>query len=114
MEKPHNRLLQSGNRFHALNKIPFLSRFGDTIESALSVVASAVFVYYLGLGCIVATGAWLVANKLLHRRHPHPHSTGVDQNIEWLFAFDVHCNAVVSMLALLGGTCDGLSFHYTS
>ena len=76
---------------------------------------SALFLCYLAnLLCLTPRNNWLtiflyfsprfVANKLLHRRSPHPHSaTGNENVVEWAYAFDVHCNAVIPLVALLGG-----------
>lgn len=44
----------------------------------------------------------LVANKVLNRKPPHPHSAGADQ-VEWGYALDVHCNAAFPLIVLLGG-----------
>ncbi|XP_033632484.1 protein unc-50 homolog [Asterias rubens] len=54
-----------------------------------------VFVDCIGVGLLVATVLWLVANKYLR-------VTGTNsQDVEWGFAFDVHLNAFFPVLIIL-------------
>lgn len=45
------------------------------------------------VNAIVATATWAIANRHLRVAVPLPHS--VEQSVEWLFAWDVACNATV-------------------
>lgn len=55
------------------------------------------FAQYLLVGVVVATASWAFANRYLCRHHAH----SVEQEVEWLYAFDVHCNAFFPMFLLL-------------
>jgi len=79
--------------------------FAKSFGRVVPLVISSVLVDYLALGCGIATACFLVANTIIHRRSPHPHSTAADHSIEWGYAFDVHCNAVFPLLLFLGGNC---------
>ena len=45
----------------------------------------------------MATLGWWAANK--HLRVHHSHS--VEQEVEWMYAFDIHCNAYLPLFVLL-------------
>ena len=51
------------------------------------------------LGGLLSTACWALANKYMRSSVPLPHS--VEQEVEWLYAWDVHCNAYVPVLVLL-------------
>ncbi|KAL4513957.1 hypothetical protein Ndes2526B_g07500 [Nannochloris sp. 'desiccata'] len=78
--------------------------FNESISTSFYFTTSCVFIYYLACGFVLATITWNVANKLLHSRSPgyHPNSEHTD-TVDWPFCFDVHCNAMVPLVALLGG-----------
>ena len=42
-----------------------------------------------------------VGNRFLKRKVVHHHTS--EQSVEWLYAFDVHCNSFVPMFMLLYG-----------
>jgi hypothetical protein len=56
----------------------------------LITVLSAVLIDFLGLGLVIATAGWFISNHFL-RKKSQPHQ--VEQHVEWLYAFDVHCNS---------------------
>ncbi|EGC28968.1 hypothetical protein DICPUDRAFT_159511 [Dictyostelium purpureum] len=58
----------------------------------------AVFVDFISLGLVIATLGWWITNKFL-RVSAHNHS--VDQNVEWLYAFDIHCNSFFPLFIFL-------------
>lgn len=62
----------------------------------LWMLAQAMGQFLLG-GALVATAGWWFANK--HLRVHHSHS--VEQEVEWLYAFDIHCNAYFPLFVLL-------------
>ena len=67
--------------------------------------------YYLAGGFALATITWSVANKLLHTRSPAHHMNGEHTAVvDWPFCFDIHCNAMVPLVALLGGMLRRLIF----
>lgn len=53
--------------------------------------------HFLGAGAAIATVGWWFANKYLRVHHSH----SVEQEVEWLYAFDIHCNAFFPFFVLL-------------
>ena len=98
--------------------------FGPGIASCALTILSAVFVDFVGLGMCVATLCWYgnqngckgsyvflcsansfncyryIANNYL-RRDSGGHSHAVEQKVEWLYAFDVHCNSFFPLFIAL-------------
>jgi len=72
--------------------------FGDSISHSILTVLSAVVVDFLLLGFAIATAGWFVANHFL-RKKPQLHQ--VEQHVEWLYAFDVHCNSYFPLFLIL-------------
>lgn len=54
-------------------------------------------VHFVLVGSIVATVCWYVANTFLRVRSFH----GVEQHIEWMYAFDIHCNSFFPLFLVL-------------
>eukprot|EP00741_Cyanophora_paradoxa_P006885 tig00001049_g6660.t1 len=65
--------------------------------SFLRLISWTILVEFIGFGSLVATLTWWLSNSYL--RSPAPHS--VEQHVEWLYAFDVHCNAFFPLFVLL-------------
>jgi len=49
------------------------------------------------VGSVLATATWTLANKYLRVRALH----SVDQEVEWMYAFDIHCNSFFPVFLLL-------------
>nr|BCL66258.1 uncharacterized conserved protein [Volvox reticuliferus] len=73
--------------------------FGNSLKDSVIIVLSAVLVDFLVLGVSVATACWLITNRFLRKRSLHHHQ--VEQNVEWLYAFDVHCNSFFPFFLLM-------------
>eukprot|EP00123_Amoebidium_parasiticum_P009844 comp19744_c0_seq1/m.23561 comp19744_c0_seq1/g.23561 ORF comp19744_c0_seq1/g.23561 comp19744_c0_seq1/m.23561 type:complete len:248 (-) comp19744_c0_seq1:552-1295(-) len=58
-----------------------------------------IFVDCVGIGAVIATINWALANKYLRQSLPHT----VPENVEWAYAFDVHCNSFFPLLLILHG-----------
>lgn len=69
-------------------------------QSSHSPLISLVFLpqNWLGLGCILATLCREIANRHLTAQTS---STHVRQQVEWLYAFDIHCNSFFPVFVLL-------------
>mmetsp|Transcript_2720 Transcript_2720/g.3671 ORF Transcript_2720/g.3671 Transcript_2720/m.3671 type:complete len:294 (+) Transcript_2720:205-1086(+) len=52
---------------------------------------------FLGCGMILATFCWWLANSFFRVQHSH----SVEQQVEWMYAFDIHCNAFFPMFVAL-------------
>jgi len=72
--------------------------FTKSILEALYLVVTSVLVDFVGVGSILATLGWWVSSTYL-RRKTHAHA--VDQAVEWLYCFDVHCNSWLPAILLL-------------
>eukprot|EP00092_Neocalanus_flemingeri_P038973 GFUD01042427.1.p1 GENE.GFUD01042427.1~~GFUD01042427.1.p1 ORF type:complete len:282 (-),score=52.56 GFUD01042427.1:74-919(-) len=61
----------------------------------LKFLLYVIFVDLVGVGLVIATALWYIANKFLLK-------PGVrDQDVEWGFSFDVHLNAFFPILVIL-------------
>jgi len=78
----------------------FAFRVGSFLD-LIGVVTKSVLVNWLGFGVIIASVGRLIANN--HLMMAERSSSHVKQEVEWLYAFDVHCNAFVPLFVLLYG-----------
>lgn len=72
-----------------------------SFSAILGFVTKSVLIHWLGFGVVVASLGRVVANQ--HLMMAERSSSHVKQNVEWLYAFDVHCNAFVPLFVLLYG-----------
>eukprot|EP01094_Clydonella_sp_ATCC50884_P029254 TRINITY_DN9092_c0_g1_i1.p1 TRINITY_DN9092_c0_g1~~TRINITY_DN9092_c0_g1_i1.p1 ORF type:complete len:244 (+),score=53.97 TRINITY_DN9092_c0_g1_i1:300-1031(+) len=63
----------------------------------LYIICSVVLIDFVLVGCVIATIGWFIANKFMLIKTPH----GVDQRVEWLYSFDVHCNSFFPLFLVL-------------
>mmetsp|Transcript_18198 Transcript_18198/g.25203 ORF Transcript_18198/g.25203 Transcript_18198/m.25203 type:complete len:251 (-) Transcript_18198:218-970(-) len=73
--------------------------FGNSFAHSLVTVVSAVVIDFLLLGAVLATSGWLLANKYLREMGGRSHA--VEQRVEWMYAFDVHCNSYFPLFIAL-------------
>ena len=66
---------------------------------AYAALVAQAWAAFLGGGALAATATWAWANRHCRAGAAAPHS--VEQAVEWLFAWDVHCNAFVPVLLLV-------------
>lgn len=71
----------------------------SSLSAMLGFVAKSVLIHWLLFGVFVASVGRLVANQHLMMSERSP--SHVKQDVEWLYAFDVHCNAFVPLFVLL-------------
>ena len=62
----------------------------SSVWQYVRIVISAILFDFLFVGVVVASASWWFANARL-RVPPTVHN--VEQRVEWLYAFDVHCNS---------------------
>eukprot|EP00656_Telonema_subtile_P027878 TRINITY_DN3005_c0_g1_i3.p1 TRINITY_DN3005_c0_g1~~TRINITY_DN3005_c0_g1_i3.p1 ORF type:complete len:247 (+),score=38.48 TRINITY_DN3005_c0_g1_i3:92-832(+) len=85
--------------FMAVSSLAFSVAFEvPGISTVLRIMVGSILVDFLGFGVLMATAGWWIANKYL-KEGPGVHS--VDQDVEWLFAFDIHCNAYMPPFLIL-------------
>jgi hypothetical protein len=74
--------------------------FRAPISNGLSFWVASVVWNWLGLGMVVATTTQYIADKYL-QSHGGGRTTHVQQNVEWLYAFDIHCNSFFPVFCVL-------------
>ena len=72
-----------------------------SVSAIIGFVVKSVLINWLGFGVIAASVGRLVANQ--HLMTAERSSSHVKQNVEWLYAFDVHCNSFVPLFVILYG-----------
>merc|ERR1719401_2843674 len=70
---------------------------GISGSGVVRVVFLFVGVHFLLNGVVVASCAWFVSNKYLRTHSFH----GVEQRMEWMYAFDIHCNSFFPLFLVL-------------
>jgi hypothetical protein len=84
--------------FMAVAAIAYSVAFAATSPTTLlRIMFWAAFIEFLGVGLTIATIGWFVANKYLRVQSLH----AVDQKVEWLYAFDIHCNSFFPLFVIL-------------
>ena len=82
----------------AAASLAWLSAFGlHSLAHTLSIVAGSILALLFGLGVALASLFRAFANS--HMRIVRLHA--IEQQVEWLYAFDVHCNAFFPAFVLL-------------
>ncbi|CAK0899133.1 unnamed protein product, partial [Prorocentrum cordatum] len=56
-----------------------------------------VGIQFLLSGAVISTTCWFVSNKYLRVQSFH----GVEQRLEWMYAFDIHCNSFFPLFLVL-------------
>jgi len=81
--------------FQAVSALAFSVFFRTaSFLEMISLLFWAIFIDFILFGVIIATIYWWIANKYC-RSHT------VDQKVEWLYAFDIHCNSYFPLHLIL-------------
>lgn len=75
-----------------------LCSFGASFGRSIYNILAAVAIDFILLGVGTSTLCWYLANTYL-RAQSHSHT--VEQKVEWLYAFDVHCNSYFPVFLML-------------
>lgn len=75
--------------------------FGGAARS-YGIIALLLYSYIqcLGVGAVVASAGWGIANKYMRIELRQGQHT-VEQMVEWLYAFDIHCNSFFPVFIIL-------------
>mmetsp|Transcript_27100 Transcript_27100/g.69797 ORF Transcript_27100/g.69797 Transcript_27100/m.69797 type:complete len:154 (+) Transcript_27100:313-774(+) len=68
------------------------------------MVVKGVLIDFLAVGVVLCSVCWLIANIYLREKeenHTQGASGPTEDDVEWLYAFDVHCNSYVPVCLLL-------------
>ncbi|XP_039794369.1 protein unc-50 homolog isoform X3 [Panicum virgatum] len=76
----------------------YCAAYGESASHAALTITSVVFFHFLFAGIVLATLCWFLTNSYL-REEPNSHV--VEQRVEWLYAFDVHCNSFFPAFVIL-------------
>ncbi|KAJ2637624.1 hypothetical protein GGF40_002233 [Coemansia sp. RSA 1286] len=63
--------------------------YGVGIHGFVKALVQLLLVNYFIIGMLMASVTWYVANRFLRHQNVHV----ADQQVEWMYAFDVHCNS---------------------
>eukprot|EP00823_Brevimastigomonas_motovehiculus_P000164 TRINITY_DN10277_c0_g1_i1.p1 TRINITY_DN10277_c0_g1~~TRINITY_DN10277_c0_g1_i1.p1 ORF type:complete len:240 (-),score=20.21 TRINITY_DN10277_c0_g1_i1:52-771(-) len=78
--------------------ISFCITFGvSSIWHFLRIVAGSVFIEFFAIGLAIASFSWWMANKYMIAQR----IMSVEQEVEWLYCFDIHCNGFFPVFLLL-------------
>ncbi|TYH85978.1 protein unc-50 homolog isoform X2 [Gossypium hirsutum] len=83
----------------ALATVAYCAAYDHSAAHAVSVVISVLLFHFLLAGILLATCCWFLTNAYL--REEAPNTCVVEQRVEWLYAFDVHCNSFFPMFVML-------------
>lgn len=78
----------------------FCAAYGHSVAQATFTVVSVVFMHFFLVGVSLASICWFLSNHYL-REEFTVHTHVVEQRVEWLYAFDVHCNAYFPLYVVL-------------
>eukprot|EP00268_Persea_americana_P033750 TRINITY_DN3337_c0_g2_i2.p1 TRINITY_DN3337_c0_g2~~TRINITY_DN3337_c0_g2_i2.p1 ORF type:complete len:249 (-),score=2.49 TRINITY_DN3337_c0_g2_i2:576-1322(-) len=77
----------------------YCAAYDHNATHAVFTVLSVLIFHFLVAGGILATCCWFLTNTYLREESSNSHV--VEQRVEWLYAFDVHCNSFFPMFVVL-------------
>ncbi|KAK9165834.1 hypothetical protein Scep_001025 [Stephania cephalantha] len=77
----------------------YCAAYDHNVAHAVFTVFAVLFFHFFLTGMVVATCCWFLTNTYLREEAPNSHA--VEQRVEWLYAFDVHCNSFFPMFVML-------------
>jgi len=63
----------------------------------MRILCVFIGLHFVAVGALIATCCWLISNKYLRVQSFH----GVEQRMEWMYAFDIHCNSFFPLFLVL-------------
>jgi hypothetical protein len=88
--------------FLVIASIAYAVSFRAPISEGIAFLIYSVLFNWLGCGIILASVGREIANRHLTDTKSSSH---VRQSVEWLYAFDIHCNAFFPVFVLLCKSC---------
>lgn len=85
--------------FMAVASLGYAVAFRKSAGGFLKGILYAVVVDFGLVGVLAATLCWYLANQYLLVENAGSHTT--EQKVEWLYAFDVHCNSFFPLFIIL-------------
>jgi hypothetical protein len=84
--------------FLVIASVAYSVSFRAPVSESIAFTLYSILFNYVGCGCILASVGREIANRHLT---DHKSSSHVRQSVEWLYAFDIHCNAFFPVFVLL-------------
>jgi UNC-50 family len=84
--------------FLVIAGIAYSVAFRIKLGAAISFLLSSILCNWLGFGLLLSTVGREIANRHLVS---HQSSSHVRQQVEWLYAFDIHCNSFFPVFVVL-------------
>jgi len=84
--------------FLVISSIAYSVAFRIKVPGAISFLLATVVWNWLGMGMLIATASREIANRYLTVTQSSSH---VRQQVEWLYAFDIHCNSFFPVFVVL-------------
>lgn len=85
--------------FMAISSLGYAIAFHKSVGGFFKAILYAIVVDFGLVGVLAATLGWYLANQYLLIENAGSHTT--EQKVEWLYAFDVHCNSFFPFFILL-------------
>ncbi|RXH99908.1 hypothetical protein DVH24_021710 [Malus domestica] len=95
----------------AVATLAYCAAYDHSAAHAVFVVISVLLFHFLFLGMLLATFCWFLTNSYLREEAPNSHV--VEQRVEWLYAFDVHCNSFFPIDPLFSISNSGSSWLHS-
>lgn len=83
----------------AISSLGYAIAFHKSVGGFFKGILYSVIVDFGLVGVLAATLGWYLANQYLLVENAGSHTT--DQKVEWLYAFDVHCNSFFPLFIIL-------------
>ncbi|KAL7206450.1 hypothetical protein ACSBR2_019212 [Camellia fascicularis] len=83
----------------AVSTLAYCAAYDHSASHAVFVIIAVLVFHFLLVGVVLATCCWFLTNNYLREEAPNSHV--VEQRVEWLYAFDVHCNSFFPMFVML-------------
>ncbi|KAK1299642.1 hypothetical protein QJS10_CPB13g00510 [Acorus calamus] len=77
----------------------YCAAYSESVAHAVFTIFSVLVFHFLLVGVILATCCWFLTNNYLREEATNSHV--VEQHVEWLYAFDVHCNSFFPVFMVL-------------
>lgn len=85
--------------FMSVAALGYTVAFHHSFVGFLKGILYSLIVDFALVGVLTSSLAWYLANHYLLIDHLGSHTT--EQNVEWLFAFDIHCNSFFPLFIVL-------------
>mmetsp|Transcript_11872 Transcript_11872/g.15580 ORF Transcript_11872/g.15580 Transcript_11872/m.15580 type:complete len:305 (-) Transcript_11872:50-964(-) len=89
--------------FLIIASIAYSVAFKISVTGAISFLLYTVVWNWLGMGIALATLCREIANRQLVGQQTATSNSHVRQQVEWLYAFDIHCNSFFPVFVVLYG-----------